>query len=472
MYRKERKIPTIIALFLILAGIGGAFYLEDNFQGITSKATGIPKPSEVHLTNISDNTISVSYLTDTVQIGFVQVTGRNRNSFILDDLDIDGKTKSRITHLFTLKDLEPNSEYKIKITSAQKSCSQKICPEFIQKTGAKLTKSLELPPVSGQIVDNKNQPIDGAIVYLLIGKAAPISGRSDRLGMYVIPLNNLRSQDLLSRPDLSDEATIQLTVKSAPSQYASVITNLGLIKANPKLPVIEIGKTYNFLATLESGNLAKPQVLGNRTVMILSPKPTQVTPNSGIDILFPEVDLDTTIDKNPKLRGIGNPGEKIKITVESEKETVTVTVASDGTWDFRPKIPLSAGTHKITITGKDKNGKTVTITRQFIVLKSGEQVLGEATPSGTLTPTQPPVSTTPGGAISITPTGPTATISATISPTITLTPTATLTPTETLTPTPGEEVTPTPPRSGMTGLTFFVVGGAVSLILLGMKFLL
>ena len=64
--------------------------------------------------------------------------------------------------------------------------------------------------------------------------------------MFIIPLNNLRNQDLLSRPDLSDESTIQLTIKNAPDQYASVLTNLGLVKANSKLPPIEIGKTYNF----------------------------------------------------------------------------------------------------------------------------------------------------------------------------------------------------------------------------------
>src|SRR3989338_9894984 len=111
MYRKVPRIPTIVGLLLILAGIGGALKLSGNFQIITSKASGSPKPSEVHLTNISDNSITISYLTDSVKIGSVQVTGNNKNMLILDNLDIDGKPQARTSHMFTISDLQQNSEY-------------------------------------------------------------------------------------------------------------------------------------------------------------------------------------------------------------------------------------------------------------------------------------------------------------------------------------------------------------------------
>ena len=82
MYRKERRIPTIIGLLIILAGIGGALTLSGNYQNITSKASDYPKPSEVHFSNISDNSIAISYLTDSPKLGSVQVTGQNKNCLI------------------------------------------------------------------------------------------------------------------------------------------------------------------------------------------------------------------------------------------------------------------------------------------------------------------------------------------------------------------------------------------------------
>src|SRR3989344_4001448 len=381
MYRKQRRIPTILALMIILTGIGTAIYFEGNWQNLTSKASQTPQPNEVHLTNISDNSFTVSYLTDTAKIGSIQVQGPDKNTFILDDRDIDGMARARTTHMFTVSGLQQNSQYKISFTS-QKTCNKNKCLLFTQKTGPKLVKSLNLPPISGQIVDKEKRPIDGAIIYLLVGNAAPVSGRSDKSGMYVIPLNNLRSQDLLSRPDLNDESNIQLTVKNTINQYTSVISKLGLIKADNKLPPIEMGKTYNFMGSNKTASKsAQMEVLGNNSVTLS---------NTGINILFPGKEKDTTIDQNPKLRGVGIPGNKIQITVNSESQTATITVKADGTWEYRPKIPLPPGMHTITLTGTDNSGKKITISRKFVVLKSGEAVLGEATPSGTLTPTEEP----------------------------------------------------------------------------------
>ena len=233
---------------------------------------------------------------------------------------------------------------------------------------------------------------------------------------------------------------------------------MGLIKADNKLPPIEMGKTYNFMGSNKTASKsAQMEVLGNNSVTLS---------NTGINILFPGKEKDTTIDQNPKLRGVGIPGNKIQITVNSESQTATITVKADGTWEYRPKIPLPPGMHTITLTGTDNSGKKITISRKFVVLKSGEAVLGEATPSGTLTPTEEPnITISP----SFTPT-PSATVS--VTPTITPTATLTPTPTDTPTPTPITEISLTPPRSGNTRITKLLFGGGLTLILLGVKFLL
>ena len=176
MYRKEKRIPTIIALLLIFFGIGSALYLDGTIQTLTTKASLIPAPSDVHFTNISDNSITVSYLTNEKTIGAVKVNGPNKKLTLIDDQDIPAGVNPRYTHVFTIRDLNPESIYSITIESGN-ICQTKKCPEFIQRTGVKLTSVLDLPPVSGQVIDSENTPVEGALIYLIAGRAAPISAK-------------------------------------------------------------------------------------------------------------------------------------------------------------------------------------------------------------------------------------------------------------------------------------------------------
>jgi hypothetical protein len=69
------------------------------------------------------------------------------------------------------------------------------------------------------------------------------------------------------------------------------------------------------------------------------------------------------------------------------------TVGGTGIWQFTPSKPLAAGKQSVTITTVDENNKPVALTHEFTILKNGTQVLGDATPSATLEPTQTPIAT-------------------------------------------------------------------------------
>jgi hypothetical protein len=134
-----------------------------------------------------------------------------------------------------------------------------------------------------------------------------------------------------------------------------------------------------------------------------------------------------------------------------------VTVDTNGTWSWRPPKPLLPGVHNFKIEGIDSQGKPFTLNRKFIVQKSGEGlVLGESTPSASLTPTDIPTSIptpspTPTTSIVNTPT-PTAAIPTNM-------------PTNTIIP------TTTPPPSGSIDSTLIFLGSSIALILVGIKFL-
>jgi hypothetical protein len=473
MYPNQKKIPTILALFLLLVGLGSTIYLDRFSHTYFTSASATPIPQDIHFTNNSDSSFTVSWVTAKPTIGSVSVTDRGNTYTLLDDLDSDNTPRPRNTHMVTIKSLIENSSYDVKIISGSACTTDISCPIFTQKTGTKLTTASQLPPMHGTILTQQNKPAETALVYITIGKSSPLSARVDSSGLWVIPLTNLRTQDLTNHPVINDSDLVQITIQYSATETTSAVTDAKSVKQNIKIPVMTIGNTYNFIDTqVKADNGTTSQtVLGTATQNTIIPTGTSKGFPSGhiLDILFPKQNNDTTQDKRPRFRGTGIPGKELVITLNSTPQTGRVKVSSDGTWSWRPPLELPPGLHHFSIQGYDSQGKIVTITRPFLVLKSGESVLGDSTPSASLepsaTPTEVPPTATPAPATA----SPTPVIS--IQPTMTLTPI----PTATLTPAPtavAELPLPStaPPRSGADTPTYILLGVSVLLVVVGIKF--
>ena len=474
MYRKEKKIPTILALFLLLGGLGIGVYLDRRPQSLTSMANPSNIPVDVQFTNISDSSFTVSWLTAQETTGSVVVSSDVQKLTFLDDGDSDNLPRPRDTHYVTVKNLSEDTSYSVKIISGTNSCKEEqACPVFSQKTAQKLSSTLDLPPAHGVVVDNNNKPQEGAIVYLTVSNNSILSGKTDKLGLWVIPFNNLRTGDFLSRPNLTDSDLIQITVKNSPEGVASAVIDLKSIKQNLAIPDMTIGNSYNFINLISKkdqlAQLNKQNILGAKTSVTNFPTMTKKPEKPAeIDILFPKNDRDFTPDKKPKLRGVARPGSQVLITVKSNPQTGKIKTAKDGTWSWIPPKNLEPGLHEITIQSYDSSGKLVTVTKTFYVLKSGESVLGEATLSGDLiTVTCAPSVCLPSPTTIPTtaPTVPSATPAATSPPQSTATTAPTLQPIQPTTPVGT-------PRSGSTGITTVMFAASATLLFLGAKLLL
>lgn len=463
MYRKVRKLPTLIGLLIIFAGIGLAIYSDNTQKQILTSAKDYSPPSDIQFSNITDTSITVSYLTENAAISFVEVVNNlGFKETFLDDLDSDNIPRPRTAHLTTIKNLKEDSTYKIRLRSGGNKClPATFCPTLTQKTALRLKNTVSLPPVHGKLVTKEGKAAESSIIYLRVGKSALLSGRVDSLGIWVIPLNNLRSQDLITKPEINETDLIQITAKLSPKDISEAVIDVKSIQQNLSLPTMELGKSYNLISLLSKkdilAKISSQNILGSTTdknYMVLTPSPTI---NPQLDILFPRSELDTTPDKRPRLRGIGKPGSELKITVYSTPQSSKVRVNSDGTWTFRPFSDLTPGIHTILVEGIDSRGKPISLTKKFVVLKSGEGVLGESTPSASLTP----VSTT----------APSPTPTSEIS--VSVTPLPSPFPSNTPTSIPPSPTSPpaTPPKSGNTSTTLLIIGGGISLLVLGMKFL-
>jgi hypothetical protein len=479
MYRKVHRIPTILGLFIIMIGITVGITLTRTSQDFSSQANVSAAPEDVHFTNITENSFTISWLTGLATTGEVSVSDGGAPLIYLDDLDNDNIPRPRLTHLTTVKNLKESVSYTVKIISGKEKCSNaSICPSFTQTTGVKLANAPTIPPIRGSMTLKDGKPAEGAVVYVTVGKSVPLSSRVDAGGLWVIPLNNLRTQDFLSRPEIAGTDPVQITGTISPGISTTGVSDMKSILENLTIPKMQMGNSYNFInlqskkdyfMALENNNQA---VLGTSNTspspVIKNPSPVQFP----ITVLFPSDKSHTTTDRQPKIRGTAKPKSTLLITVNSVSQVGKVVVGADGTWTYRPPKELPPGTHHVTIQGIDQNGKAVTVTQEFIVFKSGEQVLGDATPSATLVPTNIP-SATPAPSVTNIPLTPTATPTAVQNPSVTpsLTPTVSLSPTPTVIIYPTATISVKPPRSGSMTSTLLITSGSLLLLLSGVKFL-
>ncbi len=466
MYRKQKRIPTILALLILFAGIGSAVYFDQSSKTFFSKAEQSAVPTEVHFTNISQSSMSVSWLTSKAVTGIIEVTSLSQDKrTFLDDLDSDNVSRTHTTHYISLSNLTENTLYQIKIIS-RTGCQNAIsCPVYQQKTSVKMETGTVLPPAHGTIKSADGNTVEGAIVYLIVGKSLPLSGRTDSLGNYVIPLNNLRSQDLLSRPEIADNDIVQINAFRTPDEQTSAVIDVKSIRQNLTIPDMNLGNSYNFIDLISKKDLLsksnQSNILGAQSPLIPIITAPANSRQGDIDFIFPKYDEDTTPDNRPRIKGTAPPNSKLLIVINSAPQKGQITVGPSGSWTWRPPQSLPPGIHHVSIQGYDQNGNIINIIRSFIVLKSGEQVLGESTPSASLTP-EP--TNTPAVTLAVSPTIPK------ISPTPTLVSlSSTPSPTAAY---PSSTPSITPPPTGNTNVTLYLIGVSGFLLLVGLKLLI
>lgn len=432
MFKKEKRIPTIFGLLIVFLGIGATAFLVEHFEGLRTQALPSLVPQEVKITNLGSSGFTVSWLTNEKTQGsvvFGQENSLGKSAY--DERDDEKNLEKYLTHHVSIKALEPASTYYFKIVSGSKSFDQNGLPYEIKTTPAFTSPSSQVEPAYGTVLDKDNNPAQDTIVYLTFKGALPLSVLTKPSGNFLIPLNLAARSDFKGYYAPQDGEEEEILVVATIDKTATVVTDT---KNDSPIPTIVLGKSYDF-RTEKENSLAKkvssPKVLGTKS------------PVSKVEILFPKEDM-PLLDSRPLFKGRGVPRNEVIIEIESPLLVEKIAVDPNGQWSFRPKEPLPPGKHTITITTQDEKGQETTLSRSFLVLKSGSQVLGEATPSATLTPTL----------------APTATPQPTATPTLS-------TPAPTSTPTPAPEtLSPSPTLTpGIFALT-------INLVLLGTLFVL
>lgn len=412
----EKRIPTLLGILMIVIGIGATSFLVKSGLNLMGKAAPAETPENIRITNISDSSFTVSYITADRVLGTVSYgTDKALGTSITDDRDQQsGNLNTYNLHYITIRNLKPSTKYFFTITSGKITFLNND-EAFEVTTGPVIEEEPSLQkPVVGKMISTDATIPKEAIICLTITDGQTISTLMKPDGSYILPLNSIRSQDLNSYFLFDQDPVLKMLIVGMPEQ--SMIT-LGLKQANP-VPIITLSKNYDF--TIDNSPVAT--ISGAIGFPSFSASPSA---SKNPQILTPKRD-EQFLDQKPLFKGTAPPGTDVQITIHSSNDLqANVKADSKGNWSYRPQTPLSPGEHTLSITSRDQFGILKTITQSFTVFAQGTQVEQSATPSATPTLTIAPTQV------------------ASVSPF--LTPTLTATPTQTPTITP---LITLPPKGG------------------------
>lgn len=427
---KKSTLPTILGVIVLLAGTFlGVFYLNMT-QIFRIGASPQTSPKDVRISNIADNTATISWTTEGETVGFL-AWGQNPGS--MSKIEKEDNTDSKYyTHNITIAGLSANTTYYYKINSNGSDYDNNGIPwQF--STGPVLGINSESFPVSGSVISASGNPQKRALVYLNVGGYLE-STITSSTGIFVFQLGNIRSPDLQSYVAIDPARTLlEISVQAGPDGTATA--QVFPQSAQP-IPPIVLGQVYDLRSLEPSGDNQNPsldlQLPADATQESkFDTSTTSGTFKSTSVILENVTEGEVVTSTEPEFFGKGPGGETITITVHSQVPiTETIDIPSNGSWNWTPPTNLEPGPHSITISWVDFSGITRTLTRNFVV-QAGELPAFTASQSGSTPSPTPLVSGTP---------------RATSTPTVAPTPTATRSPTSS----PSATIEPVPVTGELT----------------------
>ena len=452
----EKRLPRGLGIIVLLFSLTTIFWLSRNTILFGTKAAVGNIPKDIQISNISDKTFTISYVTDESVLGSVSYGKElNLGSVALDERDGNSGAPHRV-HYVSISNLTPSTKYFFSILSGTESFLNNAVPYEVTTASSSASPN-QKTQVAGQVtLDDGSMPLE-SIAYVSSDNSQLLSTLLKPDGSYALELNNIRKKDLSGILTFSPDTIFHMNVSN--STLKSRVSFIGN-QANPIPPII-LSKDYDFSISTEPLSSTPASESAQITGF---PTPEEDPSSSGPQILTPKTEQEFK-DQQPLFQGTALPGNDVEITIQSEEEiTTTVQADSNGKWQYRPSTKLAPGQHNITIKTLDASGLVKTLTQSFTVFAEGSQFIEPSiSPTVTTTPTAQPTPTTQPTAVP--------TLSPTASPTPIVITTTPVVSTPSASPIPNI-TTPPIPKSGSSALVFGIIGAILSIGIGGLIFLL
>jgi hypothetical protein len=365
--KKEKNIPTIIGLILLLLTLFFSTSLVSRQANISSQASGSCQPINLQITNITNSSASISFTTLDNCLSTISFSSRTIKN---------NKDKGKI-HYFEIDSLKESQVYTFFVISGGEKYS---FDNYNFKTAQKPSEQIPDSNLAwGRVYNPDQTPATEAIVYFSVVGASPLSALLNSDGDWHIALATSFNESLtgyFSSSSNIEENIVVINYDQAQTQIVSSTDH------NNPVPNIIIGQN-NFSIPSPVVELPQDSLLDKEYNFPNNVSLTISNPNNN----------EALSTKRPEFFGTAQPGSELKIEVHSS-EIIDSSASTDneGRWDWSPPQDLTPGEHTITITDEDNN----TTSKKFIVLAAESNTSfiasSSATPTQKLTPTPIPTS--------------------------------------------------------------------------------
>jgi len=384
-----QKIPTIVGIILVILLMTGISFLFQLLSKTQTRASTSIEPQQVTVTNVTDSSFTLVWQTEESASGTllaVDANGKKYSGF--DERDATGKLGKYKTHSVTIRSVTPQTTFDVTILSnGKKYPTDKKSYQVTTYTQLMITPP-NIDPAYGKVIMSDTTPAEGALIFLTLTDSQTLSTLVRSSGSWIIPLSTIRSFDGSSYLPASDRYTETLDIQKEGVESKILTDTLN----DSPVPDITLGQPYDF----RNRDAKKPT---NATIAQVVPPENKQTAvlgaATGSVVLTAPAEGTTVSTFRPQVTGLGVSGKTVTISLGLTNPTTGTTIVDkNGLWKYTPVKSLTPGKQRVTISSVDKNNKPIVITHTFIVLKSGTQVLGDATGSATITETPTPTITT------------------------------------------------------------------------------
>lgn len=359
---QSRHIPTIVGILILVGGlVGGIFLANSATTGFLPRASPETTPKNIKVTNVTDTSFTVSWITDSKTTGYIKY-GTVANALSLtatDDRDqVSGTTGTYRTHHVTIRGLKASTAYYYKLGTTSTLLYDNNGQPY--QTSTTTAVSSNARTIYGQVLLSTQTGVGGALVYISSPDMAPLSVLTQSTGSFVLSLSQARTKSLTSAATLSDSMPLDVFIQG--DDATSVITAT-LDLAQP-LPDVTLGKNQDLTqaaptsaAVTPTPNLTTTEIQSKFSAQLLAPPTESSSSAQTLKISAPAEGSVQTIRK-PKILGEAPKSTRIALQFMGPTNLkTTILSTSAGVWSYTPTSLLTNGDYTLTATATS-SGKT------------------------------------------------------------------------------------------------------------------
>lgn len=287
------------------------------------------------------------------------------NKIAIDERDLENKLPGRFrSHYMLLKNLQPNVDYYYQaIYNGTQSQIDTV------KTPTIVKSSISAKPIFGKALQPNGQPIQNGIILLEMDGFLPLLTASKASGEWLLSIKQFiaKKAQKIVLESWNEKSLITIKIIDESGRLSIVTGSFSALNSSQHSFIL--GNNYNLIEERNVKGVQTGKISVNNSIDILYPKENSIIPA-----------------QSPLIKGVALPFKDVLLSINSQPQyNFRVQTNAKGEWKNIVSPTVKAGSYIITMKTDNEKGNSITLTRNFSIAKSGEQILGTATPEASPT---------------------------------------------------------------------------------------